>query len=302
MSWDDLRVLLAVHRHGSLLAAASWLGVSTSTVSRRIDALERALGRRLVLRTSQGTLVDREALELVSLADEVSLGLLRLRREAKPAKSSLAGTVRLSTGDGFVPILTSILAVFRREHPNTHVELLSEERASDLARREADLGLRSMRSRSKVLVERKLVPITMGLYASRDYVARRGLGLRLTGADFAQHDWVGYAGPAARMAQQQWLVARGATSFAFLTNAAIGVYEAIRCGHGLGLLPDAQGHADPQLVRLGVDDPIPPLTNYLAYHRDLRRDPKVRAVRIAIEEGLRAAAEAVSGSQDAPHG
>ncbi|HEY4222156.1 MAG TPA: LysR family transcriptional regulator, partial [Myxococcota bacterium] len=47
VSWDDLRVLLAVQREKSLLAAGRSLGVSTSTVARRLDALEDALGKRL---------------------------------------------------------------------------------------------------------------------------------------------------------------------------------------------------------------------------------------------------------------
>ncbi|HEY6881259.1 MAG TPA: LysR family transcriptional regulator, partial [Polyangiales bacterium] len=42
--WDDLRVLLALHRHRSLLAAGKALGISTSTAARRIDALQAALG------------------------------------------------------------------------------------------------------------------------------------------------------------------------------------------------------------------------------------------------------------------
>lgn len=51
---DDLRVLLAVHRHGSFLAVGRALGLSTSTASRRIDALETALGRPLVHRSATG--------------------------------------------------------------------------------------------------------------------------------------------------------------------------------------------------------------------------------------------------------
>jgi len=46
--WDDLRYLLAARRAGSLLHAGRALGVATSTVGRRLDALERRVGTRLV--------------------------------------------------------------------------------------------------------------------------------------------------------------------------------------------------------------------------------------------------------------
>ena len=72
-SWDDLRVLLAVHRHRSFLAAGRALGISTSTTSRRIEALEQALDRPLVHRSSAGTSLEPEALELVNLAEQLEL-------------------------------------------------------------------------------------------------------------------------------------------------------------------------------------------------------------------------------------
>src|SRR5690349_17468055 len=99
-SWDDLRVLLALHRHRSFLAAGRALGVSTSTAARRIEALEKALGRSLVHRSSAGTSVEPDALELVSLAEELELGLQAVKRDEGDA--AVTGTVRLSMSDGFV--------------------------------------------------------------------------------------------------------------------------------------------------------------------------------------------------------
>jgi len=87
--WDDLRVLLAVHRQRSFLGAGKALGVSTSTASRRIEALEAALGRPLVHRSSAGTFLEPDALELVSLAEQIELGLraIRTRRNRTSART-----------------------------------------------------------------------------------------------------------------------------------------------------------------------------------------------------------------------
>src|SRR3954471_11195026 len=92
-SWDDLRVLLAVHRDKSFFAAGKTLGVAASTVARRVEAVERSLGCVLVHRGNDGTALDPDALRLVALAEELELGLASLSRDARDAEVS--GTVRV---------------------------------------------------------------------------------------------------------------------------------------------------------------------------------------------------------------
>src|SRR5687767_12217297 len=92
-SWDDLRFLLAVHRDRSFFAAGKSLGVAASTVARRVEAVERSLGRVLVHRTNDGTRLDSDALRLVALAEELELGLGSLIRDARDEE--VAGTVRV---------------------------------------------------------------------------------------------------------------------------------------------------------------------------------------------------------------
>src|SRR5688500_1194944 len=108
-AWDDLRVLLALHRERSFLAAGKALGISTSTAARRIDALEAALGRRVVQRTRSGTSIEPDALPLVALAEQLELGLSALRREQAQAEETLSGVVRLSVGEGFVRPVVALL-------------------------------------------------------------------------------------------------------------------------------------------------------------------------------------------------
>jgi DNA-binding transcriptional LysR family regulator len=78
--WDDLRVLLAVHRGKSFLSASKALDVATSTVARRIEAFERALGRSLVLSGNRGTAIDADAPSLLALAKQMEFGFDALLR------------------------------------------------------------------------------------------------------------------------------------------------------------------------------------------------------------------------------
>jgi DNA-binding transcriptional LysR family regulator len=90
--WDDLRVLLAVHRGKSFLSASKALSVATSTVARRIEAFERALGRPLVLSGNGGTAIDADAPSLIALAKQMELGFDALLRA--PDAQRITGAVR----------------------------------------------------------------------------------------------------------------------------------------------------------------------------------------------------------------
>lgn len=283
-AWDDLRVLLAVHRHQSFKGAGAALGLSTSTTARRIEALERTIGRPLVLRTSRGTALDPGALELVELAESMELGL----RAARRGEDVQGGVVRVSTGDGFAGPLVQVLSGLRLRTPATRIELVAESRLADVARREADLAIRTARTTSALVIERRLGSLSFSLYASRAYVERRIRTAALTPADLARLDFVGFLGPHPELPQARWLDALGATRYVFRANLDAVVHEAVRQSQGVGLLADLVGDADPQLLRLDLPVRAPTIPVWLAFHRDLRNVPRVRGVARAIEAAFRA--------------
>jgi DNA-binding transcriptional LysR family regulator len=286
-SWDGLRVLLAVHQRRSFLAAGRALGLSTSTVARQIDALEAALGRRLVARTSAGAVLEPEALPLAALAAELAHGVAALERDRAGAPSPLAGTVRLSVGEGFARPVTELLAGLRRRHPELELELVVEARLSDLGRREADVGLRTARSSSSTLLQRAVGRLRFGLFASRAYVQSRLRGSRLRASELAQHEFVGFDGPLARLPQQQWLVAHGARRFVFRTNSDTAQREAAERGMGLCVLAERVGQKSVELVQLDLDEAPPSLPLFIVLRQELRGVPRIRAVVAALDAELR---------------
>ena len=282
--WDDLKLLLALHRHRSFLGAAKALGVATSTISRRMDSLEAALGRALVHRSSGGTFVEPDALELVALAEQMELGLRAVRRDKGDAV--LSGTVRISLPEGAVRPVMGRLSDLRRRHPGLRLEVLSEAKLVDLARREADVGLRASKSSSPSVVHRTIGRVTFGLYAAPSYVERRLRGGRLKRGDFARHDFLGHEGALARGTQSTWLVAEGATRFVILSNSDFVLLEAAVCGEGIALVADGTALSTPGLVRLETDAELPSMPIYVAYLRELRKVPRVRAVVQALAASL----------------
>lgn len=285
--FDDLRLLLALQRQGSFLAAGRALGLSTSTVARRIDALELAMGRPLVVRSSSGTSIEPDALRLVTLAEQLELGLEALRRDEPSAASPLAGTVRLSASEIMLVPLTQIMAQVRRQHPEIEIELISETRLSDLSRRETDFGLRSARATAKQLIERKLASIRLGLFAAQSYTDRRLPRAILPLAEVSRHDFVGYEGEMRKFVPHRVLTSLGATRFAFRSNSDLAVLEAARLGQGIALLGEPLGR-EAGLVAIRCEAALPVLPLYLVYHPSLRRVPRMQVVARALETAVRA--------------
>lgn len=282
-TWDDLRVLLALHRHRSFLAAGRALGVSTSTAARRVEALESALGRPLVHRSSAGTSVEPEALELVNLAEQLEHGLEAARRSETEDAS---GVVRVTMGEGFVIPVTRALSQLRRAHPSLRLEITSELRSVDLARREADIGIRKVRSNSSVLVERKVGKLTFSLYASGEYVERRVRDGRIGRNDFARHDFVGFDRSMEKLPQAVWLAENGAERFTVKSNSDAAIVEATLAGQGISILADAYARFQNGLVKLSSEVPTPQVPIYLVFHKELRNVPRVRVVIDALQAGL----------------
>ena len=286
-AWDDLRVLLALHRHRSFLAAGKALGMSTSTTARRIDALEASLGRAVVRRSSGGTVVEADALELVALAEQLELGLRAVRRDE--GEEALTGVVRLSMAEGFVRPVMQVLCDVQRAHPGIVLEVVSEYRVVDLARREADIGIRSGRTKSPSVVERSVGSARLSLYASRSYVERRVHGAKLRREDYARLEFIGNDERSGHP-QQDWLLRQGAKRFVLRSNSEAAILEAVLQGQGIAVLgqPVVRGL---DLVRLDAEEEPPAIPIYLAYHRELRGVPRVRlvlaALDAAVREGLR---------------
>ncbi|MFT3692380.1 MAG: LysR family transcriptional regulator [Kofleriaceae bacterium] len=283
-AWDDLRILLALHTQRSFLAAGKQLGVSTSTVARRIDALEAGLGRKIVTRTNAGALIEPDAMSLVRLAEELETGLRGARRTA--GEDAIAGTVRISVPDAFARPVTTVLAEIRRRHPELLIDFHTDDRLVDLARREADVALRPVKSASRAVVDRFVGQFQFQLYASPSYLERRLGEPRVIRSEASRHDFIGYDREWEKMPSHQWLVALGAARFVFRTNNDDAIVEAVAQGIGIGALAETQTRGL-GLVRLDTEIAGPTSPVYVSFHKDLRKVPRVRLVIDALEAGVR---------------
>lgn len=277
MNWDDARIFLAVARAGQILGAARRLDLNHATVSRRIAALEAALGAKLFRRHTAGSELTAAGERFLGIAERMEADMIAARADLAGEGEAVEGTVRVGAPDGFgVAYLAARLGTLTAEHPGLSVQLVPVPRSFSLSRREADIAITVDRPDEGRLVAVKLVDYSLGLYASRSYAQRHGLPA--SAADLPRHSLIGYvpdlvASPSLDYADEfspDW-AAR------FAISSALGQVEAVRSGAGIGILHAFIAKAVPELVPVSTIRPIR-RAYWLVYHESVKPIRRVQAV------------------------
>lgn len=285
--WDDQRLFLAALEEGSLSGAARRLGLSHPTVRARIEALEAKLGATLFTRSAQGLTPTPVAESLRDSARAMALASEVFVRTAAAAGEEAAGTVRLSVSEFMgVEVVPPMLARLRAAHPALRIELSLSNAQADLLAQEVDVAVRTVAPKQAALTARKVASIPMGFFASRDYVARRGLPRSL--ADLAEHDFIGPDRARADLEIAERLGLGGLRDrFALRTDSHPAQLAAARAGLGLAVIQVPAGEADPRLLRLLPEVELFRLEVWIVAHENLARTPRVRAVLDGLAESFR---------------
>lgn len=275
---DQLRVFLAVIRGGNTVAAARRLGVDHSTVSRRLSALESALGTRLFDRSPRGLAPTEAAGALIGHAERIESELLAAANSVGGRDVHATGTVRLATPEIFGTYLVAphISELYAR-HPHVTLELAPESRSISLSEREADIAVTLRPPPRGRLVVRKLADYRLGLYVSRGYLEQNGpIQSR---AEIGGHSFVSYIDGLLDYPEFNALhqIDPGAPTI-FRSSSSAAQQAAVAAGLGLGVLHCLSAAQDPQLVRLLPDEMEISRSYWLVLHADLQRTPRVRAV------------------------
>ena len=285
--WRLIRSFLAALEAGSLLGAARMLNTSQPTVGRHIAELESQLGLVLFERTGRGLIPTSSALQLADSARAMEAGALQLARTLSGAQTQTTGTVRISASVPVaVNLLPPLLASMRQALPDIQVELVSSNQVSNLLRRDADIAVRMVRPDQSSLVARKIGTVGLGAYAHRSYLARRGALRKAT--DLLQHDLIGSDTDSAILQGFQAMgypVTREV--FALRSDDFLVQWQAVRAGLGVGFCADYMARKEPDVLRVlpGLLK-IPPLPMWLAVHREIRTNRRIRAVYDFLAEAL----------------
>ncbi len=277
-NWALIPSFLAALDCGSLMAAARQLDTSQPTVGRHIAELEAQLGVVLFERTGRGLVPTAHAHRLAESARAMSGAADQLARQASGAQDDTRGTVRITASQPVTCVLLPPLLVqLRQAYPDVQLELVASNAVSNLLQREADIALRMVRPDQSSLVAKRVGQVAIGTYAHRDYLRRRGTPR--VPEDLMSHDLVGndrntdilrgFAGMGHPMERED---------FAVRTDDLNAYQAAVDAGLGVGFLARYVARQNPDLVPLLPTLAIPPLPMWLAVHREIRSNPRIRQV------------------------
>lgn len=272
MHWDDLKVILALLRGGSRGQAARLLGVDKTTVTRRLEALERDLGAALVEKDGTGRYVPTQmGRHIAGLAEGMEDQARTIQRAAGAQAGQVQGWVRVTA----VPLVVNHLLLpalpgFAEHYPGIGIELISEARDLSLAHGDADIALRLARPRDggQAVLARKIGGLRYGAYAS---VGATG-PLPWIGYDRSMQ----YLTHAAAIAQVAEVSGQPMSPFA--VSDAETLLQAVLAGLGQSLFPQQIADAHPGLRRIVCDTPLPTREVWLLSRRDQRALRRVAAV------------------------
>ena len=273
MNWDDLKVLLALSRDGSTRKAASTMGVSNTTVMRRLDSLEEQIGGRLFNRTPDGYVPTALGDQLLPTAKEVEHTLIEAERHVSGRDSELSGRVKLSLPAVPVTHISESVAEFALDYPRIELDLSVSDDQVDLARREADIAIRGLpkdKRPPRDIVGIKIGRISLGYYVHKALLSEAARGQRELTCIRASHNVLNLGdlpAPEALGLESRHLIDG-------LTPRMVAVTHKL----GVAALPCFLAAQHPDLILL----PGVPSAHWghvwILYHKDLRQSARIRAL------------------------
>ncbi|MAB99984.1 MAG: LysR family transcriptional regulator [Pseudomonadaceae bacterium] len=247
MDWDNLRYFLELSRTRKLTAAARRLEVDHTTVSRRIQALEKSLGAQLFTRETSGYSLTEAGRSLLPQAEAMESACSAIEREREEQTEMLSGHVRIGVTEGYGSVmLAPQLAELTQRYPHLGIDLLAVPRTMHLSRREADIVITLDRPERGPFIITRLTDYVLRLYASPSYLqAHAPITSRET---LRSHRFVSYIDDLLYSKELFYLDEIGKPLQVSLRSTSIlAQQQAAAAGAGIAILPAFAAEADPRL-------------------------------------------------------
>lgn len=274
LSWDDLRVFVQCAKIGSFRKAASRLKLSSSTVVRRIERLERTLDARLFNRLPDGVSLTDHGRSILYAAQQMELASYDVVRKGTLAEQFKRTSVTISITEGLGSYwVMPKLVEYQRRSPSLLVHLYCGMKSADVLRLEADMAVQFIRPNVADLIIVKLGRLHLHPFAASSYLDI--YGRPTSNKDIVNHRLIEQVAP--QLEDQAVPRIFGVDNIddivGIRTNASTAHFYAIEKGAGIGILPS-------YAVALGA--PVEPidigeshnLDIWLTYHPDVRKSPR----------------------------
>jgi len=288
VDWEDLRYVLALSRAQSLSVAASRLGVSHTTVGRRIRNIEDVLGVRLFDRTPDAFIVTPAGQDIAEV--------LMLEGRVLGRDAQLEGRIRVTTMDMLFRRYHTAFSSFLERYPLVDLTVTASDDVVSLPRREADVAIRMTNKPPEYLVGRKVGRVSFCVFGEKNLVER--MGRRATYADFPWIHWDErlHIRPIDEWFETKAPGARIAMRIGVTGTAMSMARDTVATGIGVHFLATFDGDSDPRLARIGEPETQFDNDVWLLTLPDLRNTNRIRAFMDHMGERI----PAIEAAVDAP--
>ncbi len=259
-SWDDLRAFLVCADQRSFRRAADVLGLTNTTMMRRLDRLEAELGFSLFVRHQSGLQLTDEGRTLLDDVRQMERISFNIFRRVAQTGVNPTGVVRVAVTEGVGTYwVMPKLIDFQRTYRMLTVDLRCAMEQADVTRLEADIAIQFEKPTDADLIITRLGRLHVYPFASQEY--ERAYGLPESVAAFREHRIVQQVAP--QLDEGAYARHLGLESVAGIvgirTNSSTATLYAVERGAGIGFLPTCS-------IALGA--PLVPIDVGLRYHLD----------------------------------
>jgi len=293
VNWDDLRVAYNVACSGSLSRSAEQLSMNHSTVLRRINRLERALGIRLFIRHQRGYRLTEAGQSLLETMTPLSGDMQRLITSLSALENSPSGVLKLSTVSDFSRFFAPLLKEFHELYPQVRLQITATDDVLSLSRGDVHVSLRLGDEPDEPdLIARYLLSFPLNFYASDSYVERYGLPTSMDELD--QHLWVLPTGRKRHIPGISAIAdAVDPRQVVYQSNSFPDIFSAVNAGIGIGpvgvsglewkdnTIASIEGL---HTVNLGIH--TEPNRLWCVYHKDMRGNSRIQALLAFIQHRI----------------
>ncbi len=254
LPWSDVPFFLALARAASLSGAARSLGMNRSTVSRRLDHLERRLAKPLFERKAGAFVLTGNGRKALAAATHAEEALLQF---GQPYDNFTYGPLTITISEHLQICYAEQFVEFSKAHPEIHLNIVTSDRLIDLKRYEADIGFRVSRSAPSGVHHKCLCAIPFRVYRA---TTDNAPVLRYIAGPREEEIWASLRAllPEAKVALK--------------VDGVLSMRETIAAGGGVGILPALLGDADPRLEAVTppihelLDNSRPPAKRPAPFH------------------------------------
>lgn len=271
IDWDKLKVFRVVSELGSMNAAASRLGESAPTISRKIDELERRLNAVLLDRSPRGVHLTEAGKKAVKYVDMMADAADRVRAEVSDFDRQAEGRVTVATGDGLgAHWIAPRLPKFHLANPKIELRLRILDMTPDLLAGEADISIQFSEPAKHELVARRLGVLHYMFFASPEYL--KAYGQPESMFDLSNHRLMLHEGYVQQVERwpQKTKAFKQLLDLALVTNSGAVMMSVCANGGGIAVLPSYVAQLDANLVPLKLPE-VAPIQFWMTYTEKVRR-------------------------------